>query len=124
MDSSAPPGQRAQKMLERRLRLYLWWKAKLGEKEKEGKGKSAGFHLPQRPKDFDRAKEDGISEALKKKDAKNQERTANRRRVRGAAPVQAGPSRPAASERTSNAVDEEIRGTGEMMNEAEDIAEL
>lgn len=126
MDNSAPPGQRGRKMLERRLRLYLWWKAKLGEKEKDSKGK-ATFHMPQQPKDFDKGKRDEISEALKKKDAQAREKAASRRRVRGGGPPTAGPSRQSTNTTpgpSSSTAQEEIKGTGEMMDEAEDIAEL
>jgi DNA excision repair protein ERCC-4 len=148
MDPSAPQGQRAYKMLERRLRLYLWWKAKLGQREKmakeakaQGRAAPAGsgaFHMPQQPKDFDRGKKDGLSEALKKKDAQAREKAASRRRMRGAAPLPGssrGTPAPGAEDdsvpapqvpfpRLPAAMDDEVRGTGEMLVEAEDIAEF
>jgi DNA excision repair protein ERCC-4 len=129
MDASAPPGQRAHKMLTRRLRLYLWWKAKLGAREKEGKG---GFHMPQQPKDFskkdgERKKEEGVNEALRRKDVQRREQAASRRRVRGGAPAPSTPTpRPGPSTVPSSsvAVEDEIQGTTAMLDEAEDIADF
>lgn len=38
MDADAAPGTQGRAMMERKLRLYLWWKGKLGERKKEGRG--------------------------------------------------------------------------------------
>ena len=75
MDARAPFGQRAHKRLERRLKLYLWWKAKLAQREQAGR---RAFAMPERPKDF--ARKDGVSDALRKKDEQLRERAASRRR--------------------------------------------
>jgi hypothetical protein len=94
--------------------------------------------MPQQPKDFDKGKKDGLSEALKKKDAQAMEKAASRRRMRGAAPLPGssrGTPAPGAQDdsvpapqapfpRLPVAMDDEIRGTGEMLVEAEDIAEF
>jgi DNA excision repair protein ERCC-4 len=124
MDASAPFGQRARAMLERRLKLYLWWKAKLAQREQAGR---RAFAMPEKPKDFSRKAGDGVSDALRKKDEQNRERAASRRRTRGAAPVAGSsrqtPARETPAPRPAPGV-EEIPGTGAMLDEAEDIAEL
>ncbi len=77
--------------MERRLRLYLWWKGKLSSNQKEGRGI---FQLPvSRLGDAPQLEPDaneGISDALRKKDAVKKDRLANRRRLRGGAPAAAG----------------------------------
>ena len=70
-------------MMEDKLRLYLWWKGKLSERRAEGKGPIA---LPAGKKDDANGAQgarqggvnDGISEALKRKDRERQERSMNR----------------------------------------------
>ncbi|KAM5544482.1 hypothetical protein V8D89_002142 [Ganoderma adspersum] len=85
LESDAPRGAQGRRMMEDKLRLYLWWKGKLSERKAEGKGPIA------LPKGKDEA-ESGVSEGLKKKDWDRQERQAKRRRVRGGGPA-AGPGR-------------------------------
>ncbi|TFK81000.1 hypothetical protein K466DRAFT_502913 [Polyporus arcularius HHB13444] len=82
MDADAPRGSQGRRMMEDKLRLYLWWKGKLSERKAEGKGPIA------LPKGKDNA-QDEISEALKRKDREKQDRAASRRRVRGGAPAPA-----------------------------------
>ena len=93
-------------MMERRLKLYLWWKAKLNANRKEGRDT---FHMPSNTK-F--PGNDGgqheltpgpsqISDKLKKKDEMRKERIMNRRRVRGGGP----------SNGRSNGVSSQISGT-------------
>ncbi|OBZ77930.1 DNA repair protein rad16 [Grifola frondosa] len=59
MDLHAPRGSQGRKMMEDKLRLYLWWKDDAVQ----------------------------VSEALQKKDREKRERAASRRRVRGGAPA-------------------------------------
>ncbi|RDX42825.1 hypothetical protein OH76DRAFT_1362124 [Lentinus brumalis] len=73
MDADAPRGSQGRRMMEDKLRLYLWWKGKLSERKAEGKGPIA------LPKGKDNA-QDEISEALKRKDREKQDRAASRRR--------------------------------------------
>ncbi|KAA1477388.1 hypothetical protein DENSPDRAFT_933679 [Dentipellis sp. KUC8613] len=86
MDPSAPPGQQGRKMMMDKLGLYLWWKARLGERPPDGR---APFPLPEsnRNRDDGPVLDEGISEALKKKDREKRDRVASRRRVRGGAPA-------------------------------------
>ncbi len=80
LDSDAPRGAGGRRMMEDKLRLYLWWKGKLSERKAEGKGPIA------LPKGRDQV-DIGVSEALRKKDRDRQDRQAKRRRVRGGGPV-------------------------------------
>lgn len=79
MDYDALPGQRGRKMLEKKLRRYLYWKARLSARSAESQPPSANRR--QSP-----PRNDEISPALRKKDRDNAERAASRRRVRGGAP--------------------------------------
>ena len=108
-DADAPKGSQGRRMMEDKLKLYLWWKGKLSERKAEGKGPIA---LPKSTENGDNE----VSEALKRKDRERQERQANRRRVRGGAPVVA----PARDQATTG------KGLGdvEIKKEADDIAAL
>lgn len=81
-------------MMMRKLRLYLWWKRQV-----QKQGEKHFFPMPdsnrQAMEGFDRifAEQDGISEALKKKDKEKAARAQSRRRVRGGGPA-AGSSIP------------------------------
>ena len=78
MDLDAPIGQQGRQMLERKLRRYLYWKARLSARSAESQPRSAaGRQSP--PGD------DELNLALRKKDRDRAERSANRRRVRGGA---------------------------------------
>ncbi|KAI9064710.1 hypothetical protein FKP32DRAFT_1757286 [Trametes sanguinea] len=111
MDADAPRGSQGRRMMEDKLRLYLWWKGKLSERRAEGKGPIA---LP-KGQDASRPKpDDGVSEALKRKDRERQERAMNRRRMRGGAPA------PATRDRTAS----EALPEGEIKKEADDIADF
>jgi hypothetical protein len=79
MDSDASPGQHGRKMLEHKLRRYLYWKARLSARPAESQPPSAN-NRQSPPGD------DEISPALRKKDRDKAERAASRRRVRGGAP--------------------------------------
>ncbi len=119
MKADAPRGSQGRRMMEDKLRLYLWWKGKLSERRAEGKGP---FALPQ-AKDKSAsgagrgaAADDGVSEALKRKDKERQERANNRRRVRGGAPTVPVPTR----DRTASGPLGEVV----VKQEADDIADL
>ncbi|KIM21371.1 hypothetical protein M408DRAFT_80635 [Serendipita vermifera MAFF 305830] len=81
MDPLAPPGAKGRKFMERKLRSYLFWKGKLGF---EGK-KATNLDQP-KPSNPGPSNVTGVSDALKKKDARNKERQGSRRRTRGAPP--------------------------------------
>ena len=109
MDADAPRGAQGQRMMEDKLRLYLWWKGKLSERKAEGK---APIALPKGRDD-----DTPISEALKKKDKERMERAANRRRVRGGAPKPVATGRDVGAGRST-------AGDVGIKQEAEDIAVL
>ena len=76
MDPMAAAGAKGRKLMEKKLRSYLFWKGKLGF---EGKTKdNADSNKPPEIA--------GISDALKRKDARNKERQGSRRRMRGGPP--------------------------------------
>lgn len=96
MDQDAAPGSRGRVMMLRKLRAYLWWKGKMAEKKSDGKNPSAmpsGNALGRDIFDAIYADQEGVSEALKKKDKEKAQRAQNRRRIRGGAPASSG-SRP------------------------------
>ncbi|KAI0056711.1 hypothetical protein BV25DRAFT_1976751 [Artomyces pyxidatus] len=117
MDPDAPPGQQGRKMMEEKLGLYLWWKSRLNGREHESKRAPPAFHNASRAETaYD---DEGISEALKKKDRDNRERAASRRRVRGGAPA-IDNGRAAARDRTTPvSLGEEV-----MRDEADNIAQF
>lgn len=104
--------------MERKLRLYLWWKGKLGERKKEGKGP---FWMPDKSADtLGGGEGGGVTEAMRKKDATMKDRGASRRRLRGGTPGGAS-----SSGGNTNRKDKEIVvGENDMREEAETIAEL
>ncbi|KAI0742082.1 hypothetical protein C8Q80DRAFT_1110846 [Daedaleopsis nitida] len=110
MNAEAPRGSQGRRMMEDKLKLYLWWKGKLSERKADGRGPIA---LPQ-PKD---KAVDNLSEALKRKDREKQERAASRRRVRGGAPAPAS-----TRDAGARAAGRGTMGEVEIKQEAEDIA--
>ena len=117
-------------MMERRLKMYLWWKAQLGEGKHFGMPDSVKDGVDERNK---REKEqEQISAALKKKDAIRNQRAASRRRVRGGGPSGAPTPPGRATEEPvtegMNAKEREklgiLSGEGEMIGEAGLIADL
>ncbi|KAG3229987.1 hypothetical protein P692DRAFT_201761852 [Suillus brevipes Sb2] len=93
MDGTAPKGSRGRSMMERKLRKYLYWKGENARQKQPRHQQSPHFSAPQ-PQPSSQP-EGEISEALKRKDKTRQERSANRRRVRGGAPLVVAPSKPA-----------------------------
>ena len=79
MNPDTPPEQRGRRLLEDRLRLYLYWKSRLATRPAETQPPSTTIHE-------DPPGEDGLSPALRKKDRERAERAASRRRIRGGAP--------------------------------------
>lgn len=117
LDLDEPLGTQGTPMMEKKLRRYLWWKAKLDEyKGNTKKSGNTDFRLNKKAKKVD----DDLSEAMKKKDKERIERAASRRRVRGAAPASVASSSRAGTE--VPAVVEPI--DVDMHEEAETIAEL
>ena len=99
-----------------KLHLYVWWKSQLSEKKK---GNQETSYMPDGRVRYNT--NEGIpdvSEALKKKDRERQERSANRRRVRGGAPT-SNTSRDTAESKISG-----LQGETAMRDEADDIAAL
>ncbi|KAG6848625.1 hypothetical protein H0H93_015391 [Arthromyces matolae] len=93
IEHDSPPGTKGRNMMLRKLKTYLWWKAKLLKEKNEGKSEMPFPNLFSRD---DRSAEnpppgekDNISEALKRKDQEKANRAASRRRVRGGAPAAA-----------------------------------
>ncbi|THH30533.1 hypothetical protein EUX98_g3669 [Antrodiella citrinella] len=123
MDPDAPQGRQGRKVMEDKLRLYLWWKARLGDHKQDGKNASdsAGRKASGGRRFYTSGKsgEGELSEALKKKDRERQARTANRRRVRGGAPT----ATPSAREGQALPV-EGAAGDGKPADEADSIAEF
>ncbi|KAG1811990.1 hypothetical protein EV424DRAFT_1419210 [Suillus variegatus] len=93
MDGTAPKGSRGRSMMERKLRTYLYWKGQNARQKQPRYQPPPRFSIPQ-PQSSSQP-EGEISEALKRKDKTRQERSANRRRVRGGAPMTVAPSKPA-----------------------------
>lgn len=116
MDQNAPRGQKGRKVMERRLRNYLFWKGRLtdsGGKSQRGVGQSVSA-----PKTH--VADDQPSEALRRKDALRKERQGSRRRMRG------GPPGGVPSERTQEpeARAGAMGGESVVQHEAEQLAEL
>lgn len=130
LDRRRPKAEWGRRMMERRLRMYLWWKARLSEGKR--------FHMPSGDRDRNKEREgsDNISDALKKKDALRTQRAASRRRVRGGGPSADPPSGRTAQDQTVNVPSGEgmsakereklgiLSGEGEMIGEAGQIADL
>ncbi|THU85938.1 hypothetical protein K435DRAFT_731891 [Dendrothele bispora CBS 962.96] len=101
MDNKRPKGEWGRRMMLRKLKSWLWWEQK--KKQLMEKGGAAGAAAVVGYNEMllrgagglddgglgDDGIDDGISEALKKKDREKAQKQASRRRVRGAAPVNA-----------------------------------
>ena len=127
MDGNAPPGQKGRILLENRLRSYLFWKGKLGKQGKDSdiRTKDLGNSGGPSTSNVGNVPESGVSEALRRKDARNKERQGSRRRVRGGAPA-TGMNTGGGTERAS---DPGIRsgamgGEGVLNEEADELALL
>ncbi|KAG8840320.1 hypothetical protein FRB91_006310, partial [Serendipita sp. 411] len=120
MDPTAKPGSKGRKFMESRLRSYLFWKGKLGQ---EGKRRDEGDSSNNGPNSAGTSAESGMSEALKRKDARMKERQGSRRRVRGGPPGSAGASS-AAVERSADQSSRSgaMGGEGVIKEEAEELA--
>ncbi|KAG1814268.1 uncharacterized protein BJ212DRAFT_1482008 [Suillus subaureus] len=109
MDGTAPKGSRGRSMMEHKLRRYLYWKGENARQKNPRYQQPAQFSAPQPQPSLQ--PEGEISEALRRKDKTRQERSANRRRMRGGAPMTVAPSKPAV-------VDPKV----ESIDDADDIA--
>lgn len=110
MDTAAPKGSRGRSMMERKLRRYLYWKGE-NARQKQPRRQQSQHSAAQPQSSYQPDSE--LSEALKRKDKTRQERSANRRRVRGGAPASVAPSKP-------TVVDPKV----EVRGEADDITTL
>jgi DNA excision repair protein ERCC-4 len=115
MDPMAAAGAKGRKLMEKKLRSYLFWKGKLGSE-----GKTIDSADSTKPPEVT-----GISDALKRKDARNKERQGNRRRTRGG-PPNSDPGGRTVDERS---VDPGLRsgamgGEGILKEEADELAIL
>lgn len=142
MNRRRKKGEWGRRMMEKRLRLYLWWKAKLNENKKEGRdafrmpSKSANSHQHNSAQQETSSGPSQINEKLKKKDEQRKEKIMNRRRVRGGAPTSgrgegSKASQPTISKDHAGSLTEKEReklgilaGEGDMRVEAENIAQL
>jgi DNA excision repair protein ERCC-4 len=97
-------------MMERKLRRYLSWRAKLAEIQSPNKKNDRSVTSN------DARGTTSVSAALLKKDQEKAKRAANRRRIRGGAPDVSGPTRAGATSTT--AVEEDV------VNEVTSIADL
>lgn len=96
--------------MERRLREYLHWKARLHERGKPGAARSKQGAGGEKVGE-------GLSEAMKRKDAARANRAANRRRVRGGGPASTG--------RSEGAKEDGAMGqAGEIVDESDSVANL
>ena len=123
MDPNAPDGAKGRRMMEEKLRRYLWWKQRLSERKQIVKSSSAHVRVGADANLPTRAQGDGdLTEALKRKEQWNAERGFNRRRIRGGAHAATG-----SNNSRSATVGEEgnlVAGEGEMRQEADEIAAL
>ena len=124
-DPSKPVGEQGHRLMERRLREYLRWKARLNEGDKVN-SRATGQSRKQNQLSSDAVEDTGLSEAMKRKDAARQHRAANRRRVRGGAPAQVlQPDRSQAARHSLEADAEGgLRGAGDMLDESDSLATL
>ncbi|KAF8139594.1 hypothetical protein EV363DRAFT_1310012 [Boletus edulis] len=103
MDVDAPKGQRGRKMMEPKLRRYLYWKGRLAS-QKDGKGGTPVQTEKPAPQVSGSTGSAGVSEALQKKDRERAGRSANRRRVRGGAPPSTAPRKPKEGSKPEEAI--------------------
>ena len=111
MNVDAPKGERGRKMMESKLRRYLYWKGRLAS-QKNGKNRTTAQTEKPAPQASGSIGSSGVSEALQKKDRERAARSANRRRIRGGAPSSTAPSKPKEGPRPEEVIvlddDEEI----------------
>ncbi|KIJ56197.1 hypothetical protein M422DRAFT_198890 [Sphaerobolus stellatus SS14] len=122
LDPSAAKGEQGHRMMMRRLRGYLDWKAALHSNAQTHANPSFNKTSTQsQPAAGSSASgESGLSEAMQKKDRERQARIANRRRMRGGA---SGSN--ATSQRTQASQQQGLmKNEGAVMEEAEQIADF
>ncbi|KAI0029603.1 hypothetical protein K488DRAFT_56035 [Vararia minispora EC-137] len=120
MDADAPAGQKGRGMMMEKLGMYLWWKTRLAKDTTTGRPTVPIPDALRNSHATVQDEEDGLSEALKKKDKDRHEKSANRRRVRG------GAHSTAESTRGKGKSADIVMTLGEeaMRDEAENIAHL
>lgn len=145
IDRSRPQGEWGRRMMERRLRAYLSWKARLADTDTKSGARNQNSRpgITMQTSGAPSSKPNQtLSEALAKKDAMRKERSMNRRRIRGGAPGGAAntghpgisqtpspsPSTITAKETGMSAKEREklgiLTGEGEMRIEADGLADL
>ena len=87
MDLDKPPGEQGQRMMMSRLHYYLAKQSKRKLAKLTSSGSAPGPERSKAATDPNADRDDGVSEALKKKDKERQARQASRRRVRGGGPA-------------------------------------
>jgi DNA excision repair protein ERCC-4 len=119
IDLDASKGEQGHRMMMRRLRIYLSWKADLHKPQQNYVNPSFNATVTQ-PASGAGSGDSRGSAAMQKKDKERQERGASRRRVRGGAP-----STSSTSQRTQTSGQEGMmKSEGMIMEEAEQIADL
>jgi len=108
-------------MMMKKLRLYLWWKGKIGQRKQDGKTPFVMPDTNKRNGSFGRLYDSEISEALKKKDREKEEKSQSRRRVRGGAPGGSASRADSASFQKPEPKDVNL---DEIQNEADGFAQL
>ena len=93
MNVDAPKGERGRKMMESKLRRYLYWKGRLASQKNGKSGAPVRTERPA-PQPSGSTGSAGVSEALQRKDKERAARSANRRRTRGGAPSSTTLSKP------------------------------
>lgn len=127
MDQDAPPGSRGRPMMLRKLRAYLWWKGRMDEKKPGDKNPSAMPDNNNTGKDiFDAifADQEGVSEALKKKDKEKAQRAQNRRRIRGGAPAASSSPVKGQGSAAARLEPQEVPVPKTMQNDTDEFAKL
>lgn len=136
LDRRRPKGEWGRRMMERRLRMYLWWKARLSEGKQFRMPSSGQDGIEEREREDRRKETEKMSDALRKKDALRTQRAASRRRIRGGGPPSAASASRSAQEQFESVPNGEgmsakereklgiVTGEGEMMGEAGQIADL
>ena len=120
LDLDAPKCEQGRRILLRRLRDYLGWKADLHASIQNQANPNRDTVLSQKTGSTATSGDGELNEAMKKKDKDRRERVANRRRVRGGAP-----GATSTSQRPKETGQEGMmKSEGLMMDEAEKIADL
>lgn len=114
MNVDGRKGERGRKMMESKLRRYLYWKGRFAN-QKNGKGEAQMRPEKSAPQPSGSNGSAGVSEALQKKDKERAARSANRRRIRGGAPPSVATGKPMEGPKPDEVI---------VLDDGEDIATL